>query len=112
MGWGEAWRLLQLVTLDPSSRLAASIAGWEHPFSREAQILVDLYDLTHKIAAGKKKTQPYPRPWDKRHKRWGKATRPQAEIIAALQARGHGRVAHRPDASGRLRDERGHFVSA
>jgi hypothetical protein len=54
---------------------------------------------------------PYPRPWDRRRTRFGKATRPQAEIIAALRARGHGRVLHRQDARGRWRDERGRYVS-
>lgn len=89
MNWAEAWHLVQQLASDPSSSLAAALAGWEHPMSREAIVLADLYDLTHKVAAGKKKIKPYPRPWDKRRHRFGRATRPQADIRAALRARGH-----------------------
>lgn len=110
MDWGEAWLLLQQVVLDPSSRLAAAVAGWEYPLSREGQIAIDHYDLAHKIAAGKKSITPYPRPWHRQRKRFGRATRPQAEIMAALRARGHGRLLHRQDAAGRWRDELGRFV--
>lgn len=109
MGWGEAWRLMQLLLRDPSSRLAAAVAGWEAPRSPEWMILADLFDLTHRGLAGRKKITPYPRPWDKR--RFGNARkRSQGEIRAALRARGHGVALHRRDSNGRLRDERGRYV--
>lgn len=110
MGWGEAWRLTQRLVLDTSSHVAASIAGWSQPWPREALIAADTYDLLAKVHA--KRPKPYPRPWaSKDTSRYGKATRPQAEIRAALLARGHGRVLYRRDARGRMHDERGRFVA-
>lgn len=89
MAWGEAWSLTRTLLADPSSHVAASVAGWEHPFGVEAQLLADLYDITLAAAAGKRKAKPYPRPWHKTKTRFGRAARPQAEIRAALAARGH-----------------------
>lgn len=81
---------MQVLTTDPSSHLAAAIAGWVHPVSREWLVLADLYDLTRKAAATRRtKDQRYPRPWEApRRTRMGRATRPQREIRAALAARG------------------------
>jgi hypothetical protein len=110
MGWGEAWRLTKLLLTDPSSQLAASVAGWPHPWPREAFVLADLYDLLHKVNAGKRKPKPYPRPGDKRHKRFGRATRPQQEIRAALLARGHGRALETVDDRGRRHGPDGRFL--
>lgn len=111
MAWGEAWRLTRLLLTDPSSHVAASVAGWAHPWSREAFVLADLYDLTHQAHAQKRKPRPYRRPSDSSSKRFGRATRSQAEIRAALLARGHGRVLYTRDAHGRLHDHRGRFVA-
>jgi len=65
MGWDEALRLTQQLTLDPSSHVAAAVAGWAHPVSREWAVTADLFDLQHLVAAGKSKPKPYPRPWGK-----------------------------------------------
>jgi len=89
MGWGEAWRLVQVLVQDPTSRIAAAVAGWEAPRSPEWMVLADMYDLRHQLAAQKKSITPYPRPWDKKRSTWGKATRSQRDIRAALAARGH-----------------------
>ena len=55
MGWGEALRLLHILMTDPTSAVASHIAGWEHPISREALVLMDHYDLTMAINHDRKK---------------------------------------------------------
>ena len=47
MGWGEAWRLMDVLLTDPSSHVAAAVAGWDYPLSREDITMRDLYDLQH-----------------------------------------------------------------
>lgn len=65
MSWGEAYRLVGELASDPTSHTAAALGGWEHPFSREAALLADLFDLTHLAHASDKgpRPKPYPRPW-------------------------------------------------
>jgi hypothetical protein len=63
MSWGEALRLVERLAADPSSHVAAALQKWSRPVSAEALVLMDLFDLQHKVAAGKKSTKPYPRPW-------------------------------------------------
>lgn len=65
MSWGEAWLLVQGLSRDPSSHVAAAIAGWRYPMGREALVLADLFDLTH-AAHAQKRAKPYPRPWKQR----------------------------------------------
>jgi hypothetical protein len=90
--WGEAMRLLTVLAADPSSHLAAALAGWSHPMSREAMILADLFDV-QLASKSKKKPQPYPRPWVKKgmaSKRHGDtAGRSRADVVAILNAHGH-----------------------
>lgn len=43
----EAARQVAWLAKDPSTALAASVAGWEHPISREAVVLADIFDLVH-----------------------------------------------------------------
>lgn len=62
MPWGEALRLFDILKNDPSSQIASSIAGWQHPVSREALVLFDLFDVQH-MSKAKKRPAPYPRPW-------------------------------------------------
>jgi hypothetical protein len=95
MSWDEAYDLARGLLADPTSRLAAARAGWDHPLSREAMIFADLYDLT--VAANtdrrKGKPKPYPRPFKPKGKGARHATAAptvtQAQIDAALRARGH-----------------------
>jgi hypothetical protein len=110
MDWAEAWRLMQIVVQDPSSMTAAAVGGWGYPAARTDQVLWDLYDLTHKIAAGKRTIKSYPRPWDKRTTRFGGTTLPQDKVREILRQRGHGQLLHRQDAAGRWHDDRGRFV--
>src|SRR5690606_28322185 len=71
MTWREAWKLTLALLGDPSSRVAASVAGWSEPWDREALILADLYDRFVEANTAKKdqgKIKPYPRPFDTREK--------------------------------------------
>lgn len=92
MSWSEAVRLSYILRADPSSALAAALAGWDHPISREALILMDHYDLDRGVA-GDKRWKGYPRPWktsDKTTQRHGNAAgRSRAEVAAILNAHGH-----------------------
>ena len=54
MSLSEAARLAQTLLADPSSATAAALQGWSHPISREALVLMDIFDLDHQVAAGKK----------------------------------------------------------
>lgn len=104
MSYGEAWRLTDLLRADPSSQLASTLAGWEHPASRESMALMDLYDLQH-ASKSRKKPKPYPRPWgDKDRKRFGKTDMTREQVIAVLSRFGHsmGKPTRRRDARGRF----------
>ena len=83
MSWGEAYRLTTVLLSDPSSHVAAAVAGWDHPVSREWLVLADVYDLTARVAAGKKwkAKDAYPRPVPKR--RFGKGM-PRDQLVALL----------------------------
>lgn len=92
MRWGEAYRLAGVLARDPASAVAASVAGWHYPLSREALALADLYDLQHHSKV-KRKPKPYPRPWvDKDRKRHGTGRYTPNELRAVLSAsRAHAR---------------------
>jgi hypothetical protein len=68
MSWGEAYRLFTVLVLDPSSQVAAAVAGWQHPIDRIDVTLRELFDLEHR-SKSKKKPKPFPRPWDKQERR-------------------------------------------
>lgn len=89
MSWGEAYRLTQILVQDPSSHVAASLAGLEYPITRVDLVLRDLYDLTHAIAAGKKRPKPYPRPEVKKKRVQPDKSVTQDQIVAALRMAGH-----------------------
>ncbi len=74
MGWGEAWRLFLILGSDPSTQVAAALAGWQHPASREELAIAWLFDLTGRLKLGRKH-KPYPRPWDERPKQTGTGRR-------------------------------------
>jgi hypothetical protein len=57
-------RLVMIMRRDPSSAITAALEGWEHPVSREALILMDLFDLEAVINSGTRKPKPHNgRPW-------------------------------------------------
>lgn len=63
IGWDEALDLVRVLRDDPSSQLAASIEGWDHPLSREGLILSDLMDVQGPKTF--KKWRPYRRPFER-----------------------------------------------
>ena len=84
MTWGEAIRLTAVLQLDPGSAVGAALAKFDHPTSREALILMDLYDSTEMARAGRK-AKPYPRPWGDKAKRVvGRARLTVAQLRAVL----------------------------
>lgn len=88
----EVARLVVIVRADPSSAIAAAVEGWDHPITREALVLMDLFDLDMAVAAGKKKPKPYQRPWKQEGdvKRMGNTGgRSRAEVVAILNGLGH-----------------------
>lgn len=89
MTWGEAWRVYTVLRADPSSAIAAAEEGWPYPVSRESVVLMDLYDLTHQIAAGRQVIKTYPRPWPDANKSvlGGKPHGLSQETVLALLAR-------------------------
>lgn len=91
MTWNEAWMLVRELLSDPSSRLGAARAGWDHPMSREAMVLADLWDLNVAVNTDKKKRKPkpYPRPFKRPGNRSKAPVASQDRIRAALAARGH-----------------------
>lgn len=89
MSWGESIRLTQVLLGDPTSQVAASMAGWAYPTTRTHLALADLYDVTVR-ANSRHKATPYPRPWDKpKATTFGRTSLPRRVVHAALAAVGH-----------------------
>jgi hypothetical protein len=93
VSWHEAWLLTQQLLADPTSHLAAALAGWDYPASRETLALADLFDLTVAANTDKRKrgrAGRYARPFPLRDAaRSAKPGVDQARVRAALAARGH-----------------------
>ena len=95
MSWGEAWRITMLLIRDPSSHVCAAVGKWRHPWTWEAMVLADLFDLTHEVAwrdGGRKgsKPKPYPRPWaTDTTRRTLKPSVSQERVLEALRDAGH-----------------------
>lgn len=66
--YGEAKHLIEQLAADPSTHLCAELNGWIFPIGVQDLILADLVDITIKVNSGKKKPDPYPRPWVKAKK--------------------------------------------
>lgn len=64
MGWDEAVRMLKVLSEDPSSWVAARLAGWTNPVPREWLVLADLFDVQLR-SKSKRKPKAYRRPWDR-----------------------------------------------
>lgn len=89
MSWAESVLLAQVLLRDPSSYLAAAVEGWEYPATLEVLTAADTFDALVALLSDKK-NKPYPRPFDRKKKTFGKKPRPsQDDIRAALRARGH-----------------------
>lgn len=81
-----------MLRADPTSATAAALEGWDHPISREALILMDLFDLEHRVNSTRK-PKPHPmRPWKaktvQRMGRTGGRSRDQIDAILAAARRG------------------------
>jgi hypothetical protein len=88
----EAARLAIILRADPASMIAAAIEGWDFPLSREAAAILDLFDLEHVKAAGRKAKPHGGRPWAnaKRQQRFGNtAGRTHEQVREILRAHGH-----------------------
>lgn len=86
--WEESVNLVRILRADPSSMTAAALEGWDHPISREAAVLMDLFDLEHSSKA-KKKPKPHPgRPWKQGggevKKHGDRAGRTREQVLALL----------------------------
>lgn len=93
MNWREAWDLTVELLRDPSSHVAAALAKMTYPFSREAAISADLYDLLVSVNVDPKRrgqVKPYPRPFSRAETKRSTSTASQVDIRKALAARGHG----------------------
>ena len=86
MGWDEAIRLTVVLANDPASQVAAAVARWPYPMSREAIATAALFDLQGRSKYGKKH-RDYPLPWNG-PKRRGNAVSMQRwkQIRAELEA--------------------------
>lgn len=84
MSYSEAVSLTQTLLSDPSSHVAASTQGWQHPESRESLVLKDMFDLQHAQAA-KHRPDPYPRGTDAPPRQRDNASLSKADLIATLE---------------------------
>ena len=87
MDWGEAFRLMAILANDPSSQICAAFAGWNYPLDWTGIAVRDLYDLEHAANSKRKKPKPYPRPWDREPKTYGKGTGLTPDEFRAIRAR-------------------------
>jgi hypothetical protein len=62
ISWREGTHLVEALTVDPSSLLAASLGEWKHPASHEWMVLANIYDLTLRLNSKKGNTME--RPWE------------------------------------------------
>ena len=89
MTWGEATRLVERLTADPGTWLCASLNGWAYPFSRQEQLLADLFDAFGSSKVGKKH-KPHPlRPTKRKAEKVGKTTLTPAQargVLARMRA--------------------------
>lgn len=96
MGWDEAARLVRVLSADPSSAMAAHLAGWDFPISRETLALYDLHDRFVEVHSDPKRGRPKPhpgRPFSRNtstvQKFGDTAGRSRAEVVEILNGLGH-----------------------
>lgn len=81
----EAIYLTSILRRDPSSWVAAALAGWKYPVSREWMLDRDSYDLLARVNS-KQKPKPYPTPWPEQGSKRIGSDKPQdrAAVLSAL----------------------------
>lgn len=86
----EACILLRALLADPRSRVAADLAGWDHPVSREWMLLAQIHDVILDTTPGLKHPERHhvPRVWDGRRKRLGGGKRTRSEALKILRPNG------------------------
>lgn len=97
MSFGEAIRLVKMLLQDPSSAVAAAVAGWKYPIDRTTMAVLDLFDVTVMAHSDSKRGRPKPhgaRPFepgrsDGVEKIGNAGGRTPAEVIATLRRLGH-----------------------
>lgn len=92
MTLAEAARHAVTLRADPSSAIAAAIEGWDHPISREALVLMDLFDLEHSVNSKKTPKPHHGRPWASKgevKRRGNAAGRTHEQVRQILNAHGH-----------------------
>lgn len=95
MSWDEAYDLATVLASDPTSRVGVAVSGLAYPWSTEAGILADLYDVTTQANTNPKRKsswRPRPRPYETDSKEVSRSAKPtltQDRIRAALAAVGH-----------------------
>jgi len=90
----EACLLLRALVEDSRSRLAARLAGWKHPVSREWMMLADVHDAVVSTTAGLKNPQRFhvTRPWPGKGERLGGGVkRTASQALAILRPHREGR---------------------
>lgn len=88
MTWGEAISLTTILAQDTSSRVGAKLHGHSRPWPVEAWILANIFDLLA-VANSRRRPPPYERPNSPEPVKLGKTALSQAQVRAALAARGH-----------------------
>lgn len=86
--YDEALQLMLTLLRDPTSWLAAAVAGWDHPWSYEAMLLADIHDLQHMSKVKRGQFKAYPRPWPARKTKLGgkrQKRRTATEVLALLR---------------------------
>jgi len=82
----EAALLAQALLSDSRSRVAALVAGWDHPVSREWMMLAQVHDAVIDTTHGLKNPERHHaiRPWDRRRTRLGGGTRRTVKQTLAI----------------------------
>lgn len=81
----ESCLLVRSLLADPRSRVAAAVAGWEYPVSREWMLLAAIHDVTIDVSAVKSPSQYHlRRPW-RNAGRPKRKPRTMPELRAALK---------------------------
>lgn len=85
--WGESSRLLSVLVCDPSSAVAAAVAGWAHPVTREWVALKAVHDRYVDGTFKAPRALHLAAPWDPEPTRHGRTdlTREQVLEILATQ---------------------------
>lgn len=88
--WREAYDLAKELMLDTTSHANVAVTGMRTPWSPEAWLLADVWDLLSQVYSKRGNHRPHFRPSDgpKPQSRFGGTTLPQAKVRDLLEKRG------------------------